>query len=144
VGYLAKLTVGLALFAAAVTAADYAIFHLIQTGTCASGGPYVSARPCPKGTGTLIVSLTVAVFAGLAGLGLFAARGEPPRGDDEASSSGASGARLSAGVLGWSALFISIGVTSLAAVLGHHTVGPGSKTAGIIIGALFIPMGACR
>ena len=33
----------------------WALYHLVRTGTCASGGPYVSARPCPSDTGAKIV-----------------------------------------------------------------------------------------
>jgi hypothetical protein len=37
--------------------------HLMDTGTCASGGPYLSANPCPDGTGTRVLLLVVAIFA---------------------------------------------------------------------------------
>jgi hypothetical protein len=36
--------------------------HLMDTGTCASGGPYVSANPCPDGTGMRILLLVAAIF----------------------------------------------------------------------------------
>jgi hypothetical protein len=36
--------------------------HLMDTGTCASGGPYVSAHPCPAGTGARIGLLVGAIF----------------------------------------------------------------------------------
>jgi hypothetical protein len=36
--------------------------HLMDTGTCASGGPYVSANPCSDGTGTRILLLVLAIF----------------------------------------------------------------------------------
>src|SRR4051812_20447187 len=36
--------------------------NLMETGTCASGGPYVSARPCPDGTGTQIMLLMAGIF----------------------------------------------------------------------------------
>src|SRR5215211_5187938 len=50
--------------------------NLMDTGTCASGGPYVSANPCPEGTAARIFLLTgalvVYVIALLAsGQGLF-------------------------------------------------------------------------
>ena len=38
------------------------IAHLMDTGTCASGGPYVPANPCPEGTGTRILLLTAAIL----------------------------------------------------------------------------------
>ena len=50
--------------------------NLMDIGTCASGGPYVSANPCPEGTGTrillLMAAIVVYVIAMLAsGQGLF-------------------------------------------------------------------------
>jgi uncharacterized membrane protein len=51
------------------------LYHLTRTGTCASGGPYVSARPCPAGTGAWIAALTAGLFVFLAGGAVFATRG---------------------------------------------------------------------
>jgi len=48
--YWIRAVLGLALFLASLTAFEYALWSLIETGTCASGGPYVTARPCPEGT----------------------------------------------------------------------------------------------
>jgi hypothetical protein len=38
------------------------IAKLMDIGTCASGGPYVSANPCPEGTGARILLLTGSLF----------------------------------------------------------------------------------
>ena len=64
----------IAIAALALTCLEIA--KLMDIGTCASGGPYVSARPCPEGTGARILLLmaailvyTVAVLA--SGQGLF-------------------------------------------------------------------------
>jgi hypothetical protein len=46
----------------ALALACVGIAHLMDTGTCASGGPYVSANPCPEGTGTRILLLTAAIL----------------------------------------------------------------------------------
>jgi hypothetical protein len=35
---------------------------LMDIGTCASGGPYVSAKLCPEGTGTRVLLLTAAIL----------------------------------------------------------------------------------
>ena len=35
---------------------------LMDIGTCASGGPYVSAKVCPEGTGTRVLLLTAAIL----------------------------------------------------------------------------------
>lgn len=53
-----------AVLLAALAAMAYGIVGLTETGTCASGGPYISARPCPDGTGTaiLLVSAGAAVY----------------------------------------------------------------------------------
>lgn len=37
---------------AALGAMAYGLVDLLETGTCASGGPYVSVRECPDGTAT--------------------------------------------------------------------------------------------
>jgi len=50
------------------------IAHLMDTGTCASGGPYVSANPCPAGTGTRILLLTGAILVYVVAL-LFSGQG---------------------------------------------------------------------
>lgn len=47
--YWIKLALGAALFLGAVVLFNVELHNLLQTGTCASGGPYVSARPCPPG-----------------------------------------------------------------------------------------------
>jgi hypothetical protein len=53
-----------AVLLAALGAMAYGIVGLTETGTCASGGPYVSARECPSGTGTtvLLVSAGATVY----------------------------------------------------------------------------------
>jgi hypothetical protein len=47
---------------AALGLACVELAKLMDIGTCASGGPYVSARECPDGTGTRIVLLTASIF----------------------------------------------------------------------------------
>ena len=73
--YWALALGGLVLVGASLVAADWAIYHLARTGTCASGGPYVSARPCPPGTGGQIVALVGGIFGVLIGAGIYAMRG---------------------------------------------------------------------
>jgi hypothetical protein len=55
------LAVLFAVAALALTCVELA--KLMDIGTCASGGPYVSARQCPAGTGSKILILTGAIFA---------------------------------------------------------------------------------
>ncbi|MBI5103555.1 MAG: hypothetical protein HZB46_00945 [Solirubrobacterales bacterium] len=52
---------------AALALLGWQFSELLQIGTCASGGPYVSARECPDGTATHILLLA----AGLVGAMLF-------------------------------------------------------------------------
>ena len=68
---------GLLLGLGALVAFDWALYEIVQTGTCASGGPYVSARQCPEGTGLRIAGVTAALPVGLLGCGLlsFSRRG---------------------------------------------------------------------
>lgn len=76
--YYVLSAIGAAVLFASLTAFAYSLLELIQVGTCASGGPYVSQRPCPDGTGTYIVILTASVFTALMGIGLYVAKGRPP------------------------------------------------------------------
>ena len=74
-GYFTKSALGLALLLAGAVTFCYRVYELGKTGTCASGGPYVSARECPSGTGTLSLMIAPAVLAAIAGGGIFATRG---------------------------------------------------------------------
>jgi len=47
---------------AALALACVELAKLMDIGTCASGGPYVSAKECPDGTGTRILLLTASLF----------------------------------------------------------------------------------
>src|SRR5215208_534702 len=64
---------GLLLGLGSLVAFDWALYEIVQTGTCASGGPYVSARPCPEGTALRIAVLTCAIPVGLIGCALLSA-----------------------------------------------------------------------
>ncbi|MEU8259185.1 hypothetical protein AB0C02_00980 [Micromonospora sp. NPDC048999] len=92
-------------------------------GSCADGGPYVSARPCPDGAaGTMIGG----VFGGLAGLFVYAALGLR------------AGPRLI--WLAWPALFLSLGWNFLDYGLnpaGRHGVDVGL----LVVAGVFAAMG---
>jgi hypothetical protein len=75
--WLGRGAVGLALMAVGVAGIAIGLLELIQTGTCASGGPYVSARPCPAGIGLDVAALIGGVLVFLIGGALFATRGRP-------------------------------------------------------------------
>ncbi|MEU7866943.1 SHOCT domain-containing protein [Dactylosporangium sp. NPDC049140] len=48
----------------------YALFRLVQGGSCASGGNYVSTRQCPPGTGWWAFELPAGIVGGLLFLGI--------------------------------------------------------------------------
>src|SRR3954447_8794279 len=66
----ARTVLGLLVCLGATAAMGVGLWHLLQTGTCSSGGPYVNARPCPDDIGLWIGLLFGAVFALLAGMAL--------------------------------------------------------------------------
>ncbi|NLD54215.1 MAG: hypothetical protein GX652_06095 [Burkholderiaceae bacterium] len=89
-GWWTKTIVGAGLFLGGLAGAVYCIARLIQIGTCASGGPYEIARPCPAGTELYILGVSLAVISALAGCWVLATRGRrrpvepglPPEGGD--------------------------------------------------------------
>ena len=90
---LGKILIGAGLMVAGIAGFSFCLYELAKTGTCASGGPYVSARPCPSSTAYYIVGLIGGIVAFLAGGAIFAARGRnatepglPPPKDDITSN----------------------------------------------------------
>jgi hypothetical protein len=123
------------LFLAGLAAFEYALYELMQIGTCASGGPYVSARPCPAGTAGRILLIPAGLLVGMIGIGVFAFRGRRPGASDDAAT-------VSGGLLGWSGLFVVTGIVALMASIGPGAdPGPGAKWVGVFLCALFVPMG---
>jgi hypothetical protein len=132
VRYWAFALLGLVVCGASIVAFDWGLYHLVRTGTCASGGPYVSARPCPPGTGGHILAVVFSVFTGLIGIGIFAAR----RAGDRRPSP------VSLGLIMWSLLFCTIAGAALLAAFGPASSDDaGARTTAIVLGAIFIPMG---
>lgn len=133
--YLLCTLIGLALMVAAFVATGYAVYQLLQIGTCASGGPYVSARQCPPGTERIGLAIPVAIIAVLIGAAIYAARGTAP-GSDRPPRPG------QALVLLWCGIFFGIAFASFWGVWGPDAKpGPGGKLGGLIVGFLFVPMG---
>ena len=66
---------GLALMVAGVGGLAFGIYKVASIGTCATGGPYVSARECPSNTGLFIALIVGGVFVFLIGGAIFAGRG---------------------------------------------------------------------
>ena len=133
--YFLKTTIGLALLIGAIVAISYAVYQLLQIGTCASGGPYVTARECPTGTEWLGLTIPIGVFVMLAGAVLYGTRGAAPG----ASRPGDGGYAIA---LIWGGLFLGIAFACFWGVWGPDAnPGPGGKTGGLIVGFLFVPMG---
>ena len=92
-GYGTRIAIGLALMVGGVAGLAYCIVELASIGTCASGGPYVSARECPAGIEWYIGGIFASVIGFLVGVGVFASRGGrktdpglPPAGDTTLSN----------------------------------------------------------
>lgn len=116
--------------AAAVTACLTVLFQCARAvmeigGSCASGGPYVVARPCPEGIGWMT---PVSIVLGLVSLGWMAGW-----------NSGMPGPKLA--MLGWPALFLSLGWAFWE--FGLDPPGDDASTdAGFIVcGVIFVLMG---
>lgn len=128
--YWLRSLLGMAICFACILGMTWALYHLVRTGTCASGGPYVSARPCPEGTGTKILVLMGCITGGLIGLGVYATRGGRGRGT------------VSLGIVMWALLFVSLAVATIVAAYGPASNDdPGARTAAVVLGIVFIPMG---
>ena len=134
--YVVRTLVGFGLIAFCIVAIAYSIYQLLQIGTCASGGPYVSARQCPPGTERLGLAIPVVIFGLLAGCWIYAGRGKAP-GSDRPPNNGL------IAVWVWTGIFWSIAAACFLGVWGPDAnPGPGAKTGGLIVGFLFVPMGA--
>jgi hypothetical protein len=132
--YAVRTFLGIGLIVLCATACSYAVAELLQIGTCASGGPYVSARQCPSGTERLVIVFFPAILMMLGGAWIYSGRGKAPGSDREPWGSGL--------LILWVALFLGIAFACFWAVWGPDAnPGPGAKTGGLIVGFLFVPMG---
>jgi Short C-terminal domain len=99
------------------------LIHVMKIGTCASGNtPYVIANPCPSGTGGYVLMIVGGILAATIGIMI--------------------GGFGGAGMIVWAALFVGSGSALLINALTAQGLSAGAKSAGYIIGAIFIPMGA--
>jgi hypothetical protein len=129
--YWLCVVAGLAIAALAIVGMDWGIYHLVRTGSCGSNGNYVSTRPCPPGTGGHILAVIGGVFGGLIGIALFAARGNRGR-----------PATVGLGLIMWSLLFLTLaGSVALSAYGPANNHNQGARTAAIILGVIFVPLG---
>ncbi len=126
---------GLLICTGAVVLFCWSLYSVTRIGTCASGGPFVSARPCPPGTGLKILGIMGAVLGGLLGIGLYSA------GFARQGSAGRSA--LGLGGLMWSFTFLGAAASVTLAAFGPaaNDDGGGAKLAAIILLVVFVPMG---
>ncbi len=61
--YWSLTLLGLAIGLGSAAAFGWGLYNLIDTGSCASGGPHVSTRPCPDDTLWHILAVVLAPFA---------------------------------------------------------------------------------
>jgi hypothetical protein len=146
VAYVAKATVGLALFIGGVVLFNVELQQLLDIGTCASGNtPYEISQPCPEGTGTKILLLVLSIFGGMTGAGIFAFRGDPPWGRRKPT-----GSLFGLGTLAWGLFFAGTGAALLIGQPYGEVVDPGtgdtvarpdSQLGSTITGITFLVMG---
>ena len=73
--YWSLTLLGVAVLLVSAAALVWGLYEVLQTGTCASGGPYVSARPCPDDTWLHITAVVAAPWIGVVGMVVWALRG---------------------------------------------------------------------
>ena len=64
----ARQWIGLIMVGVSLVISTWALYKLIRTGSCGSGGPYVYTRVCPPGTGWQILGLMGSIFLALGGI----------------------------------------------------------------------------
>ena len=134
--YVLRTFIAMTLFAFCWVAVGYGINQMLQIGTCASGGPYVSARQCPEGTEAVIYALMGGILLLFVAGGIYLARGNPPGGAPPANNSGIV-------IWFWTGLFWSrAGGCFLGGWGPDANPGPGGSTGGLIVGFMGLIMGA--
>jgi len=136
VKYVIRTFLAMTLFAFCWVVVGYGINQMLGIGTCASGGPYVSARQCPDGTEAVIFALMGGILLLFVAGGIYLTRGKPPGGAPAPNNSGIV-------VWFWTGLFWSLAVGCFLGVWGPDAdPGPGGSTGGLIVGFMGLIMGA--
>ena len=133
--YVICTFIAMALFAFGWVTMGYGIFQMLQIGTCASGGPYVPARPCPDGAEGLFWALSAGLPLMFLAAGVYLARGTPPGGPPPQN----------AGIIlwFWTGLFWALAAGCFLSIWGPEAQpGPGGETAAWIVGIMGLVMGA--
>lgn len=131
--YRALSAAAVVVFAASLYLFCVKLTGLLDTGTCASGGPYEISRPCPEGTGTDALLLGASIFGLFVAAALAGLRGPRP---------GGGGVGFNSMMLaGWALFFTISGGVALSHSLTSDVIGPDGKLGGVIVGATFLVMG---
>src|SRR5215210_5314449 len=129
--YWTRSLLGLALVLGALVAVNWAIYELLRSGTCASGGPYVVANPCADGTGARLMALVGGAWLGLLGAVLYGMRGDR----------GVPG-RVDLVSILWSLGMCSLALSCLVAAFGPASLGRAdAQTGAVIVAAVLLPLG---
>jgi hypothetical protein len=108
----------------ALFAFEYFLYIIVRFGTCASGPPYVIARPCPAKVGQLIailpISILVAVGGGIATAALLGGRW---------------------GIVLWAALFVPLGAGFGVVASANANANLGVAVVFYGLAAMFVIMG---
>ncbi|MBJ7328386.1 MAG: SHOCT domain-containing protein [Solirubrobacteraceae bacterium] len=121
---MVRTLIGFACVAAGVLLAARGLYEVFHIGSCASGGPYISARPCPPGTGGHIAGLIGGIFLTLIGAAVTPG--------------------LAIKGVAWGLGFTLLGAAFIVAAFGPAApVDPDdtSKWVGALVGGMFVLMG---
>ncbi|MFL5844955.1 MAG: hypothetical protein ACJ762_09705 [Solirubrobacteraceae bacterium] len=108
---------GLVVIGASLLLCAWSIYHLMRSGSCASGGVYVIASPCPSEMGGYVLGLLGSIALGVAGP--FVARS------------------AIAGVAWFGLFFTVIGASAILTAVGPASL-PDSEGGGLVMGIVFI------
>lgn len=137
-----RTLLGIALIAGSIAVASIVIYDLTRIGSCASGGPYVIANPCPAGTGWKVLGLVASVFiVPFAGIGVLATRFRGT-GVSPAKGGGLGATAVGIGGLWFFLLFTCMGAAALVAGTGPATPdSDGIRSASYWVAGTFLLIG---
>jgi hypothetical protein len=110
---------------AGIVAMAFALNDMLNTGSCASGGPYVSVRACPDDEIWWILLLSLGTVAWIVGI----------------ISSRTGLAEWGTGQALWVGGFVGVGLAVLAKAIVQDSMPPDARLGAYIVGGVFIPIG---